>query len=247
MIHYSSDSVAGGNSSYGCVAGILSLYSTAPRLAGDPVNAQSFDFPVCHAVVEEVTIRDLIALDGRNMDKIVKVAKGLEGRGVCFIATSCGLFAPFQKLIAGQLSVPFLSSALQIVPFLSGFLGSARTVCVFTAHAGLLTQEHLRDSGFGLDDIVVKGMEMYPEFARIVIEGGKDIDVAKFEAEVRQAAEDVRRSGKRVDLVVLECPNLITFRSVIQRALGVPVFDILTLIEFFASGYRLKRFSSGYV
>lgn len=247
MIYYGSDSVAGGNTSYGCVAGILSLYSTAPRLPGDPVNAQTFDFPVCHAVVDEVTIRDLIALDTRNVDRIISVAKALENRGVRFIATSCGLFAPFQKLIGEQLRVPFLSSALQMVSLLRGFWPAGRKVCVLTAHSGLLKEGHLRESGFGLQDVVVKGMEDYPEFARIILEGGSDIDPEKFRREVRAAALDVRKSGRHVDLAVLECPSLITFRGEIQQALGVPVFDIVNLIDFFASGYRLKTFCAAYL
>ncbi len=162
MTFFTSDSLAGGKTSYGAVAGILSLHSTAPRLVGDPVNAQTFDFPVCHAVVDGVTIRDLIQLDGRNMERIIAVAKGLESRGVRFIATSCGLFAPFHKQIADQLDVPFLSSSLQIVSILRSFMARGKTVCVFTAHAGILTEEHLRNSGFSLQDVVIKGMEDVP-------------------------------------------------------------------------------------
>ena len=247
MIYYGSDNLVGGKTAYGCVAGILSLHSVAPRLPGDPVNAQTFDFPVCHAVVDDVTIRDLIALDLRNVDKIVKVAKALESRGVRFIATSCGLFAPIQKLIADQLSVPFLSSSLQAVSFLKGFWPRGGTVCVFTAHSALLTEAHLKESGFGLNDVLVKGMEDYPEFARIVLKGETNIDPEKLRRDVAEAASDVKRSAKRIDLVVLECPNLITFRSELQRGLGVPVFDVVNLIEFFASAYRLKAFPCAYL
>jgi Asp/Glu/hydantoin racemase len=247
MTYYAPPDLTGGNTSYGCVAGILSLYSTAPRLPGDPVHAQTFDFPVCHAVVEDVTIRDLLALDSRNMGKIIAVAKSLESRGVRFIATSCGLFAPFQQVIAAELAVPFLSSALQMVTFLRGFSAVGRTACVFTAHSGLLLEGHLRESGFALKDVVVKGMQDCPEFARIVLEGGRDLDPEKLRREVRAAAEEVRRSGAPIDMVVLECPNLITFRSEIQQALGVPVFDVVTLIDFFAGAYRLKSFPAAYL
>lgn len=247
MIYYGSDNLVGGRTAYGCLAGVLSLQSLAPRLPGDPVNAQTFDFPVCHAVVEDVTIRDLIALDLRKVDKIVRVAQALEGRGVRFIATSCGLFAPIQKLIADQLSVPFLSSSLQTVSFLKGFWPSGGVVCVFTAHSALLTDAHLKESGFGLKDVVVKGMENYPEFARIVLKGETNIDPEKMRREVADAASDLKRSGKHIDLVVLECPNLITFRSELQRGLGVPVFDVVNLIDFFASAYRLKAFPSTYL
>jgi hypothetical protein len=247
MTYYTPDNLAGGSTSYGCVAGILSLHSTAPRLPGDPVHAQTFDFPVCHAVVEDVTIRDLIALDPRNMGKIIAVAKSLESRGVRFIATSCGLFAPFQQVIAGQLRVPFLGSALQMVSFLRGFCAADRAVCVFTAHSGLLQEGHVRESGFGLKDVVVKGMQEYPEFARITLEGGGNLDPERLRREVRAAAEDVRNSGARIGLAVLECPNLITFRSEIQQALGVPVFDVVTLIDLFAAAYRLKTFPTAYL
>lgn len=247
MTFFTSDSLAGGKTSYGAVAGILSLHSTAPRLVGDPVNAQTFDFPVCHAVVDGVTIRDLIQLDGRNMERIIAVAKGLESRGVRFIATSCGLFAPFHKQIADQLDVPFLSSSLQIVSILRSFMAWGKTVCVFTAHAGILTEEHLRNSGFSLQDVVIKGMESCPEFSRIVIEGGSNLDAEKLRQEVWNAAAEVAASGTHIDAVVLECPNLITFRGEIQRAIGAPVFDIVTLIDFFAAGYRVKSFSSPYV
>jgi Asp/Glu/hydantoin racemase len=247
MTYYGSDNVSGGRSSYGCVAGILSLHSTGPRLPGDPVHAQTFDFPVCHAVVDDVTIRDLIALDSRNMDKIIAVAKSLESRGVRFIATSCGLFAPFQRTIAEQLHVPFLSSSLQMVTFLKGLWRPGANVCVFTAHSELLREEHLRDSGFTLDSVVIKGMQDYPEFARITLEGGSDIDPEKFRQEVRAAALDVKKSSGRIDLAVLECPNLITFRSEVQQALGAPVFDVVNLVELFASAYRQHDFSASYL
>jgi hypothetical protein len=247
MTYYGSDNLAGGRTAYGCVAGILSLHSTAPRLPGDPVHAQTFDFPVCHAVVEDVTIRDLIALDARNMSKIVTVAQSLENRGVRFIATSCGLFAPFQKVIGDQLRVPFLSSALQIVTFLTGLWPANATVCVFTAHSGLLQEEHLRESGFGLKSVVVKGMQDYPEFARITLKGEGNLDPEKLRSEVRAAAADVGSKGTRIDLAVLECPSLITFRGEIQQALGVPVFDIVNLVELFASAYRLRPFPAAYI
>ena len=247
MIYYGSDSLAGGKTAYGCVAGILSLHSTAPRIPGDPVNAETFNFPVCHAVVEDVTIRDLIALESKNMHKIIKVAKELEARGVRFIATSCGLFAPFQKLIGDQLGVPFLSSALQLVSSLKGFLPSGRKVCIFTAHSRLLTEGHLRESGFDLKDVVVKGMEDYPEFSRVVLDGGANLDPEKFRQDVWDAASDVKKGGESIGVAVLECPSLITFRGELQRNLGVPVFDIVNLIEFFAAACRIDTYSSTYI
>ncbi len=46
--------------------------------------------------------------------------------------------------------------------------------------------------------------------------------------------------------LVLECSNLATFRSDVQRAIGVPVFDMVSLIESFADGYRQRTFAFPY-
>jgi Asp/Glu/hydantoin racemase len=134
-----------------------------------------------------------------------------------------------------------------MVTFLESLWRPNTNVCVFTAHSDLLREEHLRESGFSLQRVSVKGMQQYPEFARVTLEGGSDLDPEKLRQEVRAAALDVRGAGRKVDLVVLECPNLITFRDEIQRALGAPVFDIVSLVDFFASAYRLRSFRASYV
>jgi len=50
-----------------------------------------------------------------------------------------------------------------------------------------------------------------------------------------------------IGAVVLECTNLITFRSEIQQQFNVPVFDLVSLMEFFADGYRFRDFTSRYI
>lgn len=247
MGYYGTDNLAGGRTHYGYVAGILSLSSSGPRLPGDPGHAETFDYPVCHAVVEGVTIADLINIDSRNLDKIVAVARQLESKGVRFVATSCGLFSAFHCEIAEALRVPFLSSALQLVPFLNGFVAQGQKIAVVTGHAGILTEKHLRYSGFNLDDVVVKGMEDYPEFARIVIDGGSDLDPQSFRHDMREAALSLKACGEPIGMVVLECPNPIAFKDEVQKVLQVPVFDIIGLIDFFAAGCRLRSYSARFM
>ena len=247
MTYFGYENLAGGKTHYGYVGGILSLCSSGPRLPGDPGHAQSFDFPVVHAAVEDVTIKDLIAIDDRNLGKIIEVAKQLERKGVRFIATTCGLFAPFQHEIASQLSIPFLSSALQMVAPLRGFMPPGKKVAVFTGHAGILTEEHLRCSGFGLNDVVVKGFEDYPEFSRVILEGGMDIDPEKIREDVRSAARSLLDISHTIGVAVLECPNVIAFKKEIQKILHVPVHDIVSLTNFFAAGFAVRDYSSHYI
>jgi Asp/Glu/hydantoin racemase len=90
-------------------------------------------------------------------------------------------------------------------------------------------------------------MEKSREFEEVVIKRGQKLDVEALQAGVLTAAEDLFRSGEDIGSVVLECTNLITFRSDIQQQFNIPVFDMVTLIEFFADGYRLRQFNSDYI
>ena len=247
MEQYYPDQVDGGRTHYGQVAGILSLCSSIPRLPGDPGHAQTFEFPVVHAVVERVTIEHLLNIDESCLEPIIAAARQLQEKGVHFITTSCGLYAPFQRLIADSLDIPFLSSGLQMVPLLQGFLPSHLKVGLITGHSGLLSNDHLRASGFKLEDVQVKGMEDYPEFRRVVLEGAQNMDVKKLRRDVSNAAASLKNCSGKLGRVVLECPNLVPFRLEIQQVLKVPVFDIVSLAAFFASGYRRAAFAQQFI
>ena len=84
-------------------------------------------------------------------------------------------------------------------------------------------------------------------FEEVVIKRSQKLDVEALQAGVLTAAEDLFRSGEAIGAVVLECTNLITFRADIQQQFNIPVFDMVTLIEFFADGYRLRKFESEFI
>lgn len=200
-----------------------------------------------HAEVEGVGFDALLNIDPGCLEPIVAAAQGLQAKGVRFIATSCGLYAPFQKEIADRLSVPFLSSPLQLVVFLRSFLPSDRKLGLITGHSGLLTDDHLRASGFSLDQVAVQGMQDYPEFRRVVLEGSLEVNVQPFREDVIRAAESLKKRDQSLALVVLECSNLIPFRQEIQQILQLPVYDMVSLVNFFAAGYEQLGFSARYL
>ena len=94
---------------------------------------------------------------------------------------------------------------------------------------------------------MIRGMENSQEFQTVVINRGSKLDPEAMQTGVMTAAEDLFRSGESIGAVILECTNLVTFKSDIQKQYRVPVYDAVSLIEFFAEGYRLRTFESHYI
>lgn len=239
--------IFGGTHTYGQVAGILMMDSTIPRLPGDPGHAATFPFPVRYGVVRGFPFEDLVEIRRENIGRVINAAIDLEREGVNFVAADCGLFAPFQRDIAEMLSVPFIGSALSLIPMIARFLPAGQKVGLITGDTRLLKEAHLLEAGADPEALVVRGMEKSREFQEVVVKRGRKLDSEAMQAGVLTAVEDLFRSGENIGAVVLECTNLITFRSDIQQQFRVPVFDMVTLIEFFADGYRLRRFASDFI
>jgi len=227
--------IFGGTTNYGQVAGILMLDSVIPRLPGDPGHAATFDFPVRYGVVRDFPFEDLIDFRRDNLDNIIKAA------------VDCGLFSVFQKDIAAALSIPFIGSALNLLPLIAGFLPGYQKIGLITGDTRLLKIPHLEAAGADPDRLVVRGMENCEEFEKVVIQRRPKLDPEAMRSGVLAAAEELFQSEEPIGAVVLECTNLITFRSDIQRQFNVPVYDLVSLMEFFADGYKIKNFTHRYI
>ena len=239
--------IFGGTTNYGEVAGILMIDSVIPRIPGDPGHAATFSFPVRYGVIKDFPFEDLVDIRRRNIDRVIRTAIELQTEGVNFIAADCGLFSPFQREIADALSIPFIGSSLNLIPLIAGFLPSRQKIGLITGDTRLLKSRHLEAAGADTERLVIRGMENSEEFQKVVINRGRKLDPDAMQAGVLTAVDDLFRSGESIGAVVLECTNLITFRSDIQQQFKVPVFDLVSLIEFFTDGYRLKEFGSRYI
>ncbi len=88
-------------------------------------------------------------------------------------------------------------------------------------------------------------MEHSSEFNKVVIKGSSELDVGQMRQGVQDAASGLL--AKTIGAVVLECTNLISYRADIQKILNVPVFDLVSMIEFYVSGLKLGDFQSRYL
>jgi hypothetical protein len=241
------DFIFGGNTTYGQVAGILMLDSVIPRIPGDPGHAETFGFPVRYGVVRGFPFQDLVDLRTDRVALVVQAALELEREGVNFVAADCGLFSVFQREVSAALSVPFLGSPLNLLPLIAGILPARRKIGLITGDTRILKDAHLAAAGADPERLVIRGMENCREFRDVVIGRGLRLDPDAMRAGVLTAVEDLFRSGESVGAVVLECTNLVSFRADIQNQFNLPVFDMVSLIEFVAGGYRLREFGSRFV
>ena len=232
---------------HGFVAGIVMLDSEAARIPGDPGHAGTFGFPVCYATARGFGVDDMVEYRPERLAPAIAAALELEREGVAFVAADCGLFSIYQGEMAAALEVPFLGSALSLVPLVARSLSSRQAVGIVTGHAGYLSQAHLTAVGIDPDRVVVAGMEECPEFARVVLAGGRAPDAHRLRAETAEVAVRLVAGPRSVGAIVLECSNLATFRSDVQQACGVPVFDMVSLIESFVDGYRQRTFAFPYL
>ncbi len=242
-----SEIVHGGTATYGQLAGILMTDSRAPRIPGDPGHAETFPFPVRYAVLKGFPFEDLIDIRRDHLDRVVEAALSLQREGVRFVVADCGLFTPFQREIANRLDIPFLGSALSLLPLIASFLPENQKIGVLTGDTRILKEAHLTAAGADPARFIVAGLDDCEEFQRVVVNRGLELNVDAMRTCVVQAAGQFFSMGETIGAILLECTNLASFRYDLQMKYRVPVFDIVSLVEFFAGGYLLRPFRTRFI
>jgi len=57
----------------------------------------------------------------------------------------------------------------------------------------------------------------------------KELDIDKLEKEITSVAESLVRENPDVGALVLECTDMPPFAHLIQKAVNLPIFDLITL------------------
>lgn len=229
--------VYGGKNVYGYDIGILMLDSKFPRIRGDVGNAKTWDFPVLYKTVVGGTPKKVVLeLTEDDIEPFILAAKELEQAGVKAITTSCGFLALFQKQLANAVSIPVFTSALLMVPFVKRFIGENRKIGILTANSKTLSDAHLRAVGICKEDVVIKGLEDKEVFTDFTVQNWDQVDTEKCRAELLEATEELLHENDDIGAMVLECTNMPPYTKDIQQVAGMPVFDIVTLVNFVHSG-----------
>jgi hypothetical protein len=106
-----------------------------------------------------------------------------------------------------------------------------------------LTPRHLEAAGVPADTPFV-GTEDGAEFFRVLIRGEKqDLDVGLAAQDILQAGRTLMARHHDIGAVVLECTNMPPYAAMLRDALGVPIYDVYSLITWFHAGLRPRLFA----
>lgn len=212
--------------------GIIMLDTVFPRIKGDIGNPASFDFPVRYRIVKGASPEKIvIQADPGFLHPMIDAGRELIREGASIISTSCGFLAIFHRELEKALSVPVFTSSLLQVPEVFQSLEPGQAVGILTARKQSLTQAHLAGAGIRDLPLAIQGMDHFPEFTRVFIQGSRTLDRDQCEAEMETAALNLVRSHPQVRAIVLECTNMPPYVDAVRRVTGLPVYDILTLLK----------------
>jgi Asp/Glu/hydantoin racemase len=69
------------------------------------------------------------------------------------------------------------------------------------------------------------------------------MDIALAEQDVVGAGRDLVANNPDIGAIVLECTNMPPYAAALQAAVGLPVYDIYSMITWFHAGLRPRAFS----
>ncbi|WP_082613144.1 aspartate/glutamate racemase family protein [Bosea sp. Root483D1] len=227
---------------YGVSVGILMVRSYFERFLGDIGHAGTWDFPVQYRIVHDAIPARMTDLHNVDLlDKFKAAAQELIDAGVDGITTTCGFLSIYQRELAEFCSVPVATSALLQVPMVERLIPASKRVGVLTYNAASLSGRYFEGVGVAADTPVV-GMPQDSEFVRSIRDGDNSVPFDTLRAEVLEAAGRLLRENPNIGAIVSECTNLTPYSADIADKFGVPVYDAVSLVNWFHAGLRPRRF-----
>jgi hypothetical protein len=220
--------------------GIVMLDNRIPRPPGDAGNPASFEFPVAMAVTAGAGTRQVVENSAAGLlPAFTATATELAGSGVSALTTCCGFLALFQRELADSLEIPVATSSLLQVPLVLMTLRGDQRVCVLTANASSLSDDHLRAVGIGPDlrpRVHLAGIEHTEHFYPVLAGDTEDLEPARAEAELVDVALAAVAEHPEIGAFVVECTNMPPYSAAVKQATGRPVWDALSLIGWLRAG-----------
>ena len=221
--------------------GILVLTKTIPFIPGDVANSSTYHFPVIYKIVPGASSDRVLSGDPDLEDAVVEAAKELEALGVRGISSDCGFFLNYQEAVRSAVNVPVFMSSLMQLPMVSAALGKDKALGIVTANSHKLGNRILGISRVDAErNIVVKGLQDMPEWKVCLGQRRPYLDFEAIRDEVVSVAKELKDENPDVGAIVLECSIMPPYAKAVQEATGLPVFDFMTVIDYFEAGLQRR-------
>lgn len=223
----------GGQSVYGAPLGILMLEAKFPRIPGEMGHAGTWPFPVRYKVVRGASPDQVVRRQAEGLlDDFIAAGRELVEDGCKGITTNCGFLTLFQDDLSEALGVPVATSALMQASMIQSMLPRGRHVGILTISAGTLTKQHLTMAHVP-EGTPVMGVAEGCEFQRVILGNELELDVAKAEADMVEAATRLVKTHPDTGAILLECTNMPPYARAVKEAVGLPVFSVISMVKWF--------------
>ncbi|MFM0304270.1 aspartate/glutamate racemase family protein [Paraburkholderia sediminicola] len=237
---------------HGVSIGILMLDTGFERLPGDIGHGETWQFPVQYARLRGLTGPDVMAATCGDpvaaaplLDRFVEAANELAALGVDGITTSCGFLVSFQQSLTERCRVPVATSSLLQIPSIAALLPARQRVGILTAREMSLTATHLHAANAPLN-LPVAGLSDDSRFLQNNLANAPHVSFDEQANDVLECAERLLTRHPEVGAIVSECSNFAPYSALIAERFDVPVFDIVSMVDWFHTGLRPRRYSSSF-
>lgn len=227
---------------HGTIIGIMVLDTGFHRLPGDIAHSGTWPFPVQFRVVRGVRPQDVIDGDPTKvLACFYEAIDDLVATGVDAITTSCGFLAAVHPQLRRYSPVPIATSSLMQIPLALSLLPAGRTVGVLVSDKAALKEAHFRNAG-APHDLPIGELPLHGSIRSHMRDNAPLADRAAQEQEVLEVVERMIADAPSIGAIVAECANLPPFSAAINRTFGLPVYDIVSLVNWLHVGLQPRRF-----
>lgn len=216
-----------------------------PLMPGNVVNGYTYDFPVRLMPVRNLNADQLFACEDFVEEAILEACRQLEKEGVRAISGACGFFGNYQKKMSEVIDIPIALSSLVQLPWIAPLIKPSQKIAVLTADESSVTDRLLSNCGVSEElkkRLIFKDLKVSKEFSCVVGNWG-EFDNAVAKDEVVSRAEEAVREYPEVGAILLECSDMPPYAYAVQEAVGLPVFDFITLIKWLHSAVTQKPYN----
>ncbi|MFZ5946089.1 MAG: aspartate/glutamate racemase family protein [Bacillota bacterium] len=228
----------------GYTVGILLLDVWYPLLPGNVVNASTYSYPVRHKLVPGANQKRMHSGDPTLIDDLIKAGRELEMEGVRAICGACGYFGHFQPQMAAAMNVPVFLTSLVQIPLIRQGLKPGQKIGILCADKPSLTPELMKKCGTDDPSIcVIEGLGEEPEFSALLNSDRGCFNNAKIREEVVNAAKRIVQNNSNIGAILLECSDMPPYASEVQKAVNLPVYDFITMINWVNHAVAQKSYN----